>query len=123
VAEIPPDVLVIGPIAARVDEIAERVRENLHADPLDAWVETAVDAALVYVIDQTNRADVGLPDDELTVHGLVGFASRIYLDAFSPGGAQVAVGDTSFAPIFNPEHLFKHWRHYFLRLYPSWGIG
>ena len=115
--------MVVGPIAARIPEIAARVATNVHAATADAWIERAVDAAIAYVIEWTNRADVGLPDDALTVTGLVGFAERIYLDAFSPNGAQVAVADAGFAPVFQPEHLFKHWRHYFLRLYPSWGVA
>jgi len=123
-SEIPPAVIVYGPIETRLTEIADRVATNVHSSTEeDVWVENAVDAALVYVINDTGRADVGLPDDALTATGLIVFAERIYLDAFSPNGAQVAVADAGFAPIFQPEHLYKHVRHYFRRLQISWGVG
>ena len=121
--DIPPAVIEVGPIATRIPEIAARVATNVHAATTDAWIENAVDAAVLYVISWTGRAAVGLPDDALTVAGLVGFAERIYLDAYSPNGAQVAVADASFAPMFQPEHLFKHWSHYFQRLEIAWGIA
>jgi len=117
-------VIVVGEIETRVPEIVDRVAVNVHSSTEeDAWIENAVDAAVLYVIEWTGRGEVGLPDDALAVTGLVGFAERLYLDAFSPNGAQVAVADASFAPVFQPEHLFKHWRHYFLHLQVSWGIG
>jgi len=123
-SDIPPAVIEVGPVATRLTEIAARVATNVHSSiEEDVWVEEAVDAAVLYVINDTGRSDVGLPDDALTVTGLTVFAERIYLDAFSPNGAQVAVADASFAPIFQPEHLYKHVRHYFRRLQVSWGVG
>jgi len=119
---IPPD-SIIGPIEVRLQEIVNRVAENLHGEVTDPWITSAVDAAIVFVLDQTNRNSVGLPSDPLTVNGLVGFATRIYLDAFSPNGSQVAIADPTFEPIFQPENLWKHWRHYFKRLYPRWGVA
>ena len=120
--EIPP-ATVLGPIEAVMPDLVERVRKNLHAAPDDEQVAEAVSAAVLYVIDYSDRNELGLPDDALTQNGIVGYATRIYQDAFSPSGAQVAVGDPFFAPVFAPEHLFKHWRHYFLRLYVGWGIA
>ena len=120
---IPPAVIEVGPIGTRLPEIAARVATNVHAATADDWLQRAVDAAILYVINDTGRADVGLPDDALTVTGLVVFAERIYLDAFSPNGAQVAVADAGFAPIFQPEHLYKHVRHFFLRLKMEFGVG
>jgi hypothetical protein len=123
VSEIPPVTTTLGDIETRLPEIQARVAANLHVVADDPWVEQAVDAAVVYVIDYTARNDVGLPDDNLTAAGLVLFGTRIYLDAFSPGGAQVAVADPTFEPIFQPEHLFKHVRHYFMRLTSQWGVA
>lgn len=119
---IPPST-VLGPIEAKLPDLVARVASNLHADAADEWVMSAVDAAVAYVIDYSNRNEIGLPDDALTMNGLVGFATRIYQDGFSPNGVNVAIGDPMFTPTFSPEHLFKHWRHYFLRLYPKWGIA
>lgn len=113
----------VGPIDDMLSTIVARVADNLHADPDDVWVIGAVEAAAEYVTVWTNRETLGLPDDQLTVNGLVGFATRIYQDAFMVGGAQVAVMDAGFAPIFAPEHLFKHWRHYFNRLNVAWGVA
>jgi len=104
-------------------ELVERVRANLNAAADDEQVSEAVNAAVLYVIDYSGRNDIGLPDDALTQNGIVGYATRIYQDAFSPSGAQVAIGDPLFTPMFAPEHLFKHWRHYFLRLYVAWGVA
>ena len=123
-----PPVTVLGPIEAKRDELIDRVRENLHViagtveDP-ELWVPSAVDSAIGYVIDYSNRNSVGLPDDALTCNGIVGFATRIYQDAFAPRGVQLAISDAIFEPVFTPEHLFKHWRHYFLRLYVRWGVA
>lgn len=113
----------VGPISTLLSTVVGRVADNLHGDPADTWIISAVDAAVEYVTVWTNRETLGLPDDPLTVNGLVGFATRIYLDAFTPGGAQVAVVDPSFVPIYQPEHLFKHWRHYFNRLDVAWGVA
>jgi hypothetical protein len=117
---IPPD-SILGPIEERLPAIMLRVATILHTE--DPEIETAVLAAVIFVIDQTNRNTVGLPDDALTIEGLVGFSTRIYLDAYSPNGSQVAIADPTFEPIFQPENLWKHWRHYFRRLYPRWGIA
>jgi len=122
-SDIPPAVVVIGPIGTRIPEIVARVAANVHGSTTDVFIDNAVDAALVYVINWTNRADVGLPDDALVVNGLVGFAERIYLDSFSPNGAQVAVADAGFAPLFQPEHLAKHWSHYWKHLQVAWGVS
>ena len=118
-----PPTTVLGPIEAVLPTIVARVESNLHATTGDVWVTSAVDSAVEYVIDYTNRNDVGLPDDALTQNGIVGFATRIYQDAFMPLGQALAMGDPAFTPEFAPEHLFKHWRHYFLRLYPKWGVA
>lgn len=124
-SEIPtiPPLTTFGPVEDRIPEIVARVAQNLHVTLPDDWVEQAVDSAVIFVIDRTNRNEIGLPADSLTVSGLVGFSTRIHQDAFSPNGAQVAVGDGSFEPTFLPENLWKHWRHYFTRLNPAWGVG
>lgn len=113
----------VGPISTLLTTVTARVADNLHAELPDEWITSAVDAAVEYVTVWTNRETLGLPDDPLTVNGLVGFATRIYQDAFMPGGASVAIADPSFVPIFTPEHLFKHWRHYFNRLNVAWGVA
>jgi hypothetical protein len=120
--QIPPD-SILGPIEARIPDIVARVAQNLNAAPEDEWVQTAVESAIIYVTDYTNRNALGLPNDSLTVSGLVVFGTRIHQDAFAPNGAQVAVGDSSFEPIFQPEHLYKHVRHYFNRLDVTWGVA
>lgn len=124
---VPPVVDTLGAIEAKLPDIAARVAENLHitseSEDVDVWVASAVDAAVGYVIGATNRSSVGLPDDALTVNGLVGFSTRIYQDGFSPNGVQLAIVDPTFEPIFQPEHLYKHWRHYFARLQMRWGIA
>lgn len=120
--EIPPTT-VLGPIESRLPDIVGRVAANVNGDASDEWVVSAVDAAVGYVIDYTNRNTIGLPDDALTVNGLVGFATRIYLDAWNPNGSNVAIGDPTFEPIYQPEVLDKHWRHYWRRLYVGWGIA
>ena len=113
-----------GDIADRLPEIAARVRANLHADPDDEWVDHAIDAAIGYVIVWGDLAEVGLPADDLTATGLVGFAERIYLDPAGPNGTQGAIGDyTTFEPTYTPEHLYRHWRHYFKHLTAGWGIA
>ena len=112
-----------GDIADRLTEISDRVRVNLHAPDDDEWVEHAINAAIGYVIAWTGRAELGLPSDDLTTFGLVGFAERIYLDQYGPTGAQTAVGDLSFEPMYTPEHLYRHWRHYFDHLTIGWGIA
>lgn len=119
-----------GPIDARVTDIVDRVAENVHGDPTDEWIASSVDAAVDMVTIRTARDDIGLPDDEATVNGLVLLAIRIYTD--TPGGAQVAVADPTFEPIFQPENLWKHVRHYFNHLFgyvpddvgpKGWGVG
>lgn len=120
--QIPP-ATVLGDIEQQLPLVVQRVAANLHVDESDQWVIGAVDAAVAYVIDYTNRNAIGLPGDALTMNGLVGFATRIYQDGFAPQQVNVAVGDPVFEPIFTPEHLFKHWRHYFLRLYVKWGVA
>jgi hypothetical protein len=113
--------VVVGPVEAQRDAITARAAALLHVPADDEWLAAAVDAAIEFSVSKTNRDDVGLPADSLTVNGLVLFAQRLYLD--TPGGAQVAVGDPSFEPMFQPENLWKHVRHYFERLKGSWGIG
>jgi len=119
--EIPPPILSIGTIEGRRNDIIERVAKNINSHSDDEWVASAVDAAIIFVIDKTGRSEIGLPDDPVTVNGLVIFSQRLYLD--TPNGAQVAVADDSFGPIFQPESLWKHVRHYFDRLDISWGIA
>ena len=104
-------------------EIIERVRANLNADAADVWVEHAVDAATQYVTIQTERLELGLPGDSLTITGLVVFATRLYLDAFAANGAQVAYGDPGFEPVFQPEDLYTHVHHYFDHLQLTFGIA
>ena len=113
--------VVVGPIAAARDMIIDRVAELLHVAPDDVWVAAAVDSAIIYARTYTNRDEVGLPDDPLTVNGVVVFAQRLYLD--TPSGVNVAVGDAGFEPIFQPEHLWKHVRHYFDPLDIAYGIA
>ena len=112
-----------GDIADRITEIVARVRANLHAADDNEWVDHAVDAAIQYVIVWTDRTEYGLPADDLTATGIVGFAERIYLDQYAPSGAQSTIGDDTFDPIYNPEHLYRHWRHYFAHLTSGWGIA
>ena len=122
-AIIPPEIATIGPIEAVLPDLVARVAANLHADASDEWVIGAVDAAVTYVIRQTNRAEIGLPDDFVTRSGIVGFATRIYLDAYHPNGATTAFADDTFVPLLNPSALWKHWRDYFTQLYRRWGIA
>lgn len=119
---IPPD-SIYGPIETRLAEIVARVADNLHGDPADPWIASAVTSAAVYVIDYTDRNEIGLPADEVTVNGLVEFASRIYTRAFNPGGATVAIADPSFTPIFQPRDLYTGVDTYFNRLNIGWGIA
>ena len=114
---------MIGPIEDRRDEIVDRVAANLHVSAADVWVGSAVDAAIEYTLIKTERGDIGLEDTELNVNWLVGFSTRLYMDAFAPTGANVAVGDPNFEPIFSPEKLDKHWREYFLPTKVLWGVG
>jgi len=107
------------PIADRRVEIIDRVAANLHVAPDD--VGSAVDAAIEYTLIKTELDE--LADTELNVNGLVGFSTRLYMDAFSPTGANVAVGDPNFEPVFTPEKLDKHWREYFLNTKVAWGIA
>ena len=109
------------PIADRRTEIIGRVAANLHVDPDDVWVASAVDAAIEYTLIKTELEE--LADTELNVNGLVGFSTRLYMDAFSPTGANVSVGDPNFEPIFSPEKLDKHWREYFLNIKVLWGVA
>jgi hypothetical protein len=113
--------VVVGPIAGRQAEIVGRVAELLHVAPDDVWVTAAVDSATEYAVVMTNLEDVGLPDEPLVVAGLIVFAQRMYTD--SPSGVNVAIGDPSFEPIFQPENLWKHVRHYFIHLRPKFAIG
>lgn len=118
-----PPIQTIGPIEARIPEIVACVAEKLNVVDTTGpcGVETSVEAAIIFAIDQTNRYDVGLPDDSLTIKGVELLAERIHLD--TPNGAQVAVADPTFEPVFQPENLWKHVRHYFRRLYPRFGIS
>jgi len=109
------------PIVDRRTDIVDRVAANLHIDSLDVWVGSAVDAAIEYTLIKTELAE--LADTELNVNGLVGFSTRLYMDSFSPTGANVAVGDPNFEPIFSPEKLDKHWREYFLNSKILWGVA
>lgn len=118
---IPPPVLGYGPIEGSIPLILERVAKLLHDNVDDEWLALALDAAIIYVITDTAREELGLPDDSLTITGLVQFTQRIYLD--TPNGAQVAIGDPTFEPIFQPEHLYKHVRHYFKRLKVRFGVA
>jgi len=120
---IPPAVIEVGPIGTRLPEIAARVATNVHAATADDWLQRAVNAAVEYVINKEGRSTVGLPDDARTITGLVVFAERMYLNADSPNGAQVAVADAGFAPIFQPEHLYKGVRHYFSHLTMEFGVA
>jgi hypothetical protein len=115
------EVQTTGPLSTRYDDIVARVASLIHVPADDVWVAAAVDSAIEFVISKTNRELVGLPDDPLTVNGIVLFSQRLYLD--TPNGAQVAIGDPSFDPIFQPESLWKHVRHYFDRLDVAWGIA
>lgn len=101
--------------------VAAKLAAKLHADPAD--VESAVAAAIVYVGTYTgyDALAIGLPDDALTVEGLVLLGERIFLD--SSTGAQSAIGDGSFMPLFSPEDLAAHNHHYWDRLTVSWGIA
>jgi len=112
-----------GDIAARVDEIVDRVRQNLHAAADDVWVSSAVQAAIGYVIVHNGLIDTGLPADELTVNGLVVFSTRIYLDGTSPGGVSNAYTDPTFQPVYQPENLYAHVHHFFDHLAVSWGVA
>lgn len=115
------EVQTTGPLSSRYDDIVARVASLIHVPADDMWVAAAVDSAIEFVISKTNREEIGLPDDPLTVQGIVLLAQRLYLD--TPNGAQVAVGDPSFDAIFQPESLWKHVRHYFDRLDVSWGVA
>jgi len=107
------------------DAVAAILAGHLHRPVDDVAVARAVDAAIVYVVTYTglDAEGLGLPDDPLTVEGLVNLGERIYLDPSSPGGQLGAVGDPSFVPMFSPEDLAAHNHHYWDRLIVSWGIA
>jgi hypothetical protein len=113
--------VVVGPIAGERDDIIVRVAELLHVAPDDEWVVVAVDQALDFEVMKTGRAEIGLPAEPLPIGGTIVFAQRLYLN--SPNGAQVAVGDAGFEPIFTPENLWKGVRHYFDPYDISWGVA
>ena len=79
----------------------------------------AVTAADAYVRDQTNNT--ALPDDELTVHGLVGLSVRILRDTDAVNG-QPSAG-AGYDAAFTPENLYRHWRHYFVHIERGTGIA
>ena len=120
--QIPP-VTVLGPIETKLSDLRERVAANLHIDASDPSLISAVDAAIAYVIDYTNRNAIGLPDDAPTVEALVGFAAAWHQSQFSPTGVQVAVGDQVFEPIFPSRAWLSYWRDHFHRLDRAWGIA
>jgi hypothetical protein len=107
--------------------VAADVATNLHRPADDPVVGRAVAAAIEYVATYTGLADLEppgpVPGDALTFNGMVGFATRLYLDQYAPNGAQSAVGDNTFEPIFTPEDIYRHWHHYFDRLTVSWGVA
>jgi hypothetical protein len=107
--------------------VTAAVAANVHRPPDDELVARAVDAAIEYVAIETELAftepPTDLPDSPLVFSGMVGFAGRFYLDAYSPNGVTGAVGDDSFAPVFNPEDLYRHWHHYFDHLKIAWGVA
>jgi len=118
----------LRPIAATAidpDDVAAILAGHLHRPVDDVAVARAVDAAIVYVRTYTGYDEAGLdlPDDPLTIEGLVNLGERIYLDPSSPGGQLGAVGDPSFVPMFSPEDLAAHNHHYWDRLTVSWGIA
>jgi hypothetical protein len=78
-------------------------------------VAAAVASAVQYVGTYTALTARGLPvpDDALTESGLVGFATRMFLDQYAPMGSSSAFGDPSFPPVFTPEDVYAHWHHYF----------
>lgn len=100
--------------------IAGRVAINVHRPADDPDVLTAVNAAIIYVQTYTGLAELDpagvVPDDPLTVIGLIGLGARMYLDQFAPNGATVAVGDSTFDPIYTPEDPYRHYHHFFDRL-------
>lgn len=120
--DIPPEI-VYGPISVRVDDIVERVTENLHGTDGDPWIASAVDSAIWFVIQRTGRYEVGLSDVEWVVNGLVGFAARIFLDQFAPAGMQGALGDLSFGAFALPNDPYIHAEQYFSVLNISWGVA
>ena len=122
------EVEVVRAVAA-VDPaaVAAQVAAVLHTEPDDPTVVGAVDAAIFYVAHITSRADADppleVPDDPLTVAGLVGFSERIYLDKFAPNGASGAAGDSTVPTGFAPRDLFVHYEHFFAHLYVGWGVA
>lgn len=120
--QIPP-ATVLGPIESKLSDLQARVAENLHVDASDPWLISSVDAAILYVIDYTNRNTIGLPDDSTTMNSLVGFASAIYQSSFSPTGVQIAVADSAFEPVFPQQRVLTYWRREFHRLDRAWGIA
>lgn len=99
------------------------VAGNLNKPGTDEAVIRSVDAAITYVARVTGRAEIGIPDDALTVTGLVVFAERIYLDQFAPNGAIGAIGAGEFDPMYTPEDLYRHVHHYFDGLAFTWSIS
>jgi len=116
-----PAVETTGAVATRYDDILARTAALLHVPADDVWLAAAVDSAVEYTIMKTERHEIGLPDTPLIVNGLIIFAQRLYLD--SPNGVQVSAGDPQFEPIYQPEHLWRHVRHYFDHLDVAYGVA
>jgi hypothetical protein len=106
--------------------IAARVGANGHRPADDPDVLESTNAAIIMVAVETGLADLDPPDvpgDPLTSRGLVGLATRLFVDQYAPNGSTVAVGDPSFDPSHRSNDPYDDWRVYFDRLAVSWGIA
>jgi hypothetical protein len=95
--------------------IAAIVADNVHRPVDDGAVTRAVDSAIAYVGIYTALTARGMdvPDDALTVNGLVGLSERMFLDEFAPTGAMGAIGDDTFGNLFTGEDPYRRWHHNF----------
>ena len=84
-------------------------------------VARSVDAAIEYA--QTVLGVTELQADAITNNGTIGFARSLYLDMRAARGQQVNVGDGVADNIFQPEDIWRHWRHYFEPQREAWGIA
>lgn len=108
--------------------VSDVVAANVGRDQGDAQVIEATAAAWQYACITEGRISLGdpLPEvdaDALITQGLIGFARAVYLDQLAARGAQVALGDNVIDTVFNPEDIYRHWRHYFAPMAQSWGIA
>lgn len=109
--------------------VAARVAELVGVGSADPDVAVAVAAAEILVVHaeglepRPDPSTSALPDDALTVEGMIGLSKRLYLDAVSNGGTSTVVADYTPDVVFSPEDPYRHYRHYFAPLAATWGVA